>query len=136
MAPLSQNKSGSPSAICTNCTPLFTFGGGKDGFEGLKYKKVQTLHCKLFGKNLALLPLSENLYVSIVEQQRNVVGYCVLQWLYPDTMEILHMGIASDVQRQGLGRMLLANTMASLMKLGMAKIQLEVAENNIPRKQP
>ena len=60
---------------------------------------------------------------------RRIVGFVIAQ-IAADEAEILSIGVASDAQRQGIGRKLLDGTVRAAARAEARRLYLDVAESN------
>lgn len=70
-------------------------------------------------------------YVAAVEGADTVVGYAGL-WFDGDVTQVMTIGVASAVQRQGIGAALLAALLDRSRELAASAVLLEVRVDNAP----
>lgn len=69
--------------------------------------------------------------LSLIESQNEILGFCLFQKSVGDSFaHLLKIVIRNDDRKKGLGRKLLEESLAQLVKLGCTQMFLEVEENN------
>jgi ribosomal-protein-alanine N-acetyltransferase len=71
-------------------------------------------------------------YLVAVEDDGTIVGYAGLSINPPDESWVQNIAVRRDVQRRGIGRMLLEELLAEARRHGITKTLLEVAVDNGP----
>lgn len=71
-------------------------------------------------------------YVAALDASDALVGYAGLAVAPPDEAWVQNVAVRRDVQRGGIGRMLLTDLLAEANRRGVRRVLLEVAVDNAP----
>ncbi len=82
-------------------------------------------------KTLSELLAQDSIYLLVVNQNAEIVGYCLHQVIF-EQAEILRIGTHPDYQRQGIASQLFAKLNQQLKALKVESLLLEVRADNAP----
>lgn len=82
-------------------------------------------------KTLSELLEQDSIYLLVVNQNAEIVGYCLHQVIF-EQAEILRIGTHPDYQRQGIASQLFAKLNQQLKALKVESLLLEVRADNAP----
>jgi ribosomal-protein-alanine acetyltransferase len=71
-------------------------------------------------------------YVAALGASDELLGYAGLAVAPPDEAWVQNVAVRRDVQRSGIGRMMLTDLLAEATRRGVRRVLLEVAVNNAP----